>query len=146
MINPLPKLQGGNERRFQRFEEFLQSFVKELNDLAAEGGAVLVEGKRDAAALKALGYSGPIFSVSILTSNQAAREKLREDVRLMVILTDMDAEGRRLASRYVKFLTHEGVKPSLAQRKRLTAASGGIFRHVENLSRFAPESKGDHVS
>jgi len=121
-------------------EEFLPGFVNELNDLAGEGGAVLVEGKRDVAALKGLGYLGPVFTISILTSSQAARQKLRDEVRKMVILTDMDSEGRRLASRYVKFLTSEGVKPSLAERKRLKAAAGGVFRHVENLSRFADVS------
>jgi 5S rRNA maturation endonuclease (ribonuclease M5) len=129
----------GDGRRFHRFQEFLEGFVKELNDLSTEGGAVLVEGKRDVAALRAIGYSGPIFSVSILKASVAARQKLREDVLQMVVLTDLDAEGRRLASRFMGFLALEGVRPSLAQRRRLSAASRGIFLHIENLSRFAPE-------
>jgi 5S rRNA maturation endonuclease (ribonuclease M5) len=132
-----PRRLVGSERRFVRLEAFLPGFVKELNDLASEEGAVLVEGKRDAAAIQGLGYSGPIFTVSILTSSQAARQRLRDKVRRMVILTDLDAEGRRLASRYVKFLAIEGVRPSLSERRRLKAASGGVFRHIENLSRFA---------
>ena len=56
----------------------------------------------------------------------------------MIILTDLDTEGRRLASRYVRFLTQEGVKTSLAQRRRLSEASRGVFLHIENLQRFAP--------
>jgi 5S rRNA maturation endonuclease (ribonuclease M5) len=130
-----------DERRFREFASFLRDMVKELNDISSEGGAVLVEGKRDAAALKGLGYSGPIFSVSILTSSDAARQKLRNEISQMVILTDLDTEGRRLASRYVKFLAREGVKSSLAQRKRLSAASHGIFLHFENLIRFASDGK-----
>jgi len=126
------------ERRLSQFSEFLRTLVKELNDLSGEGAAVLVEGKRDARALTNLGYTGPLFTIAILTSSLAARERLREDVRQMVILTDLDGEGRRLASRYVKFLAHQGVKPSLAQRKRLSEASRGIFLHIENLGRFAP--------
>jgi 5S rRNA maturation endonuclease (ribonuclease M5) len=55
----------------------------------------------------------------------------------MIILTDLDSEGRRLASKYVRFLTQEGVKPSLSQRKRLSEASRGVFLHIENLGRFA---------
>lgn len=126
-------------RRFQRLAEFLPGFVKELNDLSSssEGGAVLVEGRRDVLALRALGYSGPLFSVSILTASLASRQKMRDEVRLMVILTDLDSEGRRLASRYVRFLAQEGVKSSLAQRRRLAAASRGVFPQIENLSRFA---------
>jgi len=133
------------ERRLSQFAEFLNSMVKELNDLSAEGAAVLVEGKRDAKALAGLGYSGPLFTVALLTSSVAARERLREEVRQMIILTDLDSEGRRLASRYVRFLMQEGVKPSLGQRKRLSEASRGIFLHIENLGRFAlsAENLGD---
>jgi 5S rRNA maturation endonuclease (ribonuclease M5) len=138
LLHPMAMLQ--RERRLSQFAEFLRSLVKELNDLSGEGAAVLVEGKRDAKALTGLGYSGPLFTVAILTSSVAARERLREEVRQMIILTDLDSEGRRLASRYVRFLTQEGVKPSLAQRRRLSEASRGIFLHIENLGRFAPSA------
>jgi 5S rRNA maturation endonuclease (ribonuclease M5) len=137
MIKRLPVPVDGDERRFQRFQEFLPRFIKELNDISREGGAVLVEGKRDALALKRLGYSGSLFSVSVLGSSEPERQRMREEVRLMVVLTDLDSEGRRLASRYVRFLAQEGVKSSLAQRRRLAAASRGVFLHIENLRRFA---------
>jgi 5S rRNA maturation endonuclease (ribonuclease M5) len=127
-----------DERRFREFASFLSDLVKELNDLSSEGGAVLVEGKRDADAMAGLGYTGPTFTVSILTSSAAAREKLRRDVSKMVILTDLDGEGRRLAARYLKFLSKEGVAASLAQRRRLSEASRGVFLHIENLRRFGP--------
>ncbi len=132
------------ERRFREFSSFLRNLVKELNDLSGEGAAVLVEGKRDAAALKGLGYSGPIFTVSILTSTKAARERLRREVSKMIIMTDLDSEGRRLAARYVKFLSQEGIAASLAQRRRLSKATRGVFLHVENLRRFAPS--GEHLA
>jgi 5S rRNA maturation endonuclease (ribonuclease M5) len=125
------------ERRFREFSSFLSSLVKELNDLSSEGAAVLVEGKRDVKALRDLGYVGPVFTVSILTASPAAREELRKGVSTMIILTDLDSEGRRLAARYVKFLSHEGVSASLAQRRRLSEASRGVFLHIENLRRFA---------
>jgi len=125
------------ERRFRGFASFLGDLVKELNDLSSEGAAVLVEGKRDASAMTDLGYTGPLFTVSILTSSAAVRVKLRKDVSKMIILTDLDSEGRRLAARYVKFLSHEGIEASLAQRRRLSKASRGVFLHIENLRRFA---------
>jgi 5S rRNA maturation endonuclease (ribonuclease M5) len=135
-MHPTAMLQ--RERRLSQFAEFLHALVKELNDLSSEGAAVLVEGKRDARALVGLGYSGPLYTLAILASSTAARERLRGEVREMIILTDLDEEGRRLASRCVKYLAQEGVKPSLAQRKRLSEASRGIFLQVENLGRFAP--------
>jgi 5S rRNA maturation endonuclease (ribonuclease M5) len=129
---------SSRERRFVEFAEFLNGLVKELNDLSGEGGAVLVEGKRDARALRGLGYSGPLFTIAIMSSSFASRQRMRKAVRQMVVLTDLDTEGRRLAARYVRFLSKEGISPSLAQRKRLSAASRGIFLHIENLRRFAP--------
>jgi 5S rRNA maturation endonuclease (ribonuclease M5) len=131
------------ERRFREFGSFLRDLVKELNDLSAEGAAVLVEGKRDARALTGLGYSGPIYTIAILTSNAARREKLRKEVSKMIILTDLDSEGRRLAARYVRFLSQEGISASLAQRRRLSKATRGVFLHVENLGRFA--LGGEHL-
>jgi 5S rRNA maturation endonuclease (ribonuclease M5) len=124
------------ERRFREFTAFLSDLVKELNDLSSEGAAVLVEGKRDATALRGLGYSGPVFTVSVLTSSTVARERLRKQVTKMIVLTDLDSEGRRLASRYIKFLSQEGIAASLAQRRRLSKASRGVFLHIENLRRF----------
>jgi len=141
MIKRLPKPVAGDDRRFQKFEEFLPGFIKELNDLSVHGGAVLVEGKRDVLALRGLGYLGLLFSATQLSSSRASRQKLREEVKEIVVLTDLDSEGRRLASRYVKFLAHEGVRSSLAQRKRLSAASRGVFLHIENLGRFAPDGR-----
>jgi 5S rRNA maturation endonuclease (ribonuclease M5) len=131
------------ERRFRQFGSFLRDLVKELNDLSAEGAAVLVEGKRDARALAGLGYYGPIYTITILTSNAAYREKLRKEVSKMIILTDLDSEGRRLAARYVKFLSQEGISASLAQRRRLSKATRGVFLQVENLRRFTID--GEHL-
>ena len=120
------------ERRFEEFASFLQELVKELNDLSEEGAAVLVEGKRDVAALRGLGYTGPLFTVSILTSTAAAREKLRREVSTMVILTDLDTEGRRLASRYIKFLSHEGVvRIPGPEEAALQGLAGGLPAHRE---------------
>ncbi|HKT21203.1 MAG TPA: hypothetical protein VJR06_01075 [Nitrososphaerales archaeon] len=59
----------------------------------------------------------------------------------MIILTDLDREGTLLASKFVKRLTHDGVQISLSERRRLKAASRGVFLHVENLGKFArPEA------
>jgi 5S rRNA maturation endonuclease (ribonuclease M5) len=127
------------ERRFEELASFLMDLIGELNALSAEGAAVLVEGKRDYVALRGLGYTGPLYTISILNSSALAREKLRTSVTQMVILTDLDSEGRRLASRYVKFLSNEGIRASLAQRRRLSRASRGVFLHIENLRRFAPD-------
>ena len=57
--------------------------------------------------------------------------------RKVVVLTDLDREGTVLASKFVRLLNHEGVQTSLSERRRLKAASRGVFLHIENLARFA---------
>ncbi len=127
-------IMGSPERRFQRFIEFLVEFIRELNDLSRDGAVVLVEGKRDAAALVELGYAGEIVTSSTLTSTSPTIRR----ANLIVILTDLDTEGRRLAARYIRLFSRMEVRTTLAARRRLSRASRGKFLHVENLIRFAP--------
>lgn len=124
-----------NPSQLERFEEFLTDFVRELNQVSDERGVVLVEGRRDAIALRSIGYRGEIVSIASL--KQRERRGLLESANIVVILTDLDREGRRLAARYVKLLIHDGIKSSLEYRKRLLIASHGTFLHIENLRRFA---------
>jgi 5S rRNA maturation endonuclease (ribonuclease M5) len=124
------------DRQFEEFIEFLTVFISELNALARDGAAVLVEGKRDKIAMVELGYKGPVITKASLHS-QKGIETLRS-VRLAVILTDFDGEGRRLAARYAEFFAHRGIDVSLTQRRRLLKAAKGRFLHVENLVRFGP--------
>lgn len=120
-------------RARQAFGVFIAEFVRDLNHLSEEGWALLVEGQRDEKALRSLGFDGRLVTLSTLSRlgpgafGNAAR---------VVVLTDLDREGGVLASRYVKRLTHQGFKTSLVERRRLKAASKGVFLHIEGLSRF----------
>ena len=127
------------EEKFNRFAEFLAGFVKDLNHLASDGWSVLVEGKRDWRALRALGYTGPCVTMVDLDTKGTACLPSQGKV---VVLTDMDRAGALLAARCIKTLSHQGFRVSLAERRRLKAASRGVFRQVENLSRLAPGGQG----
>ena len=113
-------------------------YVRDLNDRSADGWSLLVEGQRDSRALRRLGYEGRVVTVSTLARNGAGTVRKMKGV---VILTDLDREGAVLASKFVKLLQHEGIPASLGERRRLKAASRGVFLHIENLGRFArPET------
>jgi 5S rRNA maturation endonuclease (ribonuclease M5) len=124
------------ERRENAFISFLGDFVLELNQLSADGWATLIEGKRDERALRRLGYAGPVVQASEQGRGASAAASRYRGV---VILTDLDKEGGRLAARYSRVLAHEGIRVSTAQRKRLLVASRGVFRHIENLGRFSEQ-------
>ena len=125
------------QRVFQAFAAFLADYIRDLNHLADDGWSLLVEGKRDEAALRNLGYRGILVTKSSLVRNGPGAFGTSKKV---VILTDLDREGSVLASKYVRKLTHEGFRASLVERRRLKLASRGVFLHIENLSRFAGSS------
>jgi 5S rRNA maturation endonuclease (ribonuclease M5) len=122
------------ERAYQQFGEFLTGFIRDLNQRAEEGWALLVEGPRDQRAMRSLGYGGSLVTVSLVKRHSRA---MVPSLRKVVVLTDLDREGAALAAKFIRRLNHEGVKTSLEERRRLKAASHGVFLHVENLSRFA---------
>ena len=121
-------------KTYDEFGEFLGGFVTDLNNLTEDGWSILVEGPRDAQALRRLGCAGNVVTVSsVVTKGNAVFEN---DTKI-VILTDLDREGTVLAARYIKRLSHDGFKTSLRERQRLKNASHGVFLHIENLARFA---------
>jgi 5S rRNA maturation endonuclease (ribonuclease M5) len=120
-------------RVYQAFGSFLMDFVRDLNHLHEGGWVLLVEGPRDVRAMRKLGYRGRVATVGEVGRRGPTA---LGGARKVVILTDLDHEGALLASRYVRALTHEGLETSLRERRRLKAASRGVFLHVENLARF----------
>ena len=126
------------ERVYQAFGTFLVDYVKDLNDLSGHGWSLLVEGPRDLKAMRSLGYRGRVVTVSLLGRNGV---EAFGDAKRAIILTDLDREGTALAAKFTRLLEHEGMVASLRERRRLKAASRGVFLHVENLARFArPEA------
>jgi 5S rRNA maturation endonuclease (ribonuclease M5) len=121
------------ERAYQAFGAFLSDFIRDLNQRSGQGWSLLIEGPRDEKALRSLGYGGRLITVSMLGRNGAGTFG---DSKKVMILTDLDREGALLAAKFVKRLNHEGFKTSLTERRRLKAASRGVFLHIENLSRF----------
>jgi len=131
-----------NEKRYEEFGEFLEGFITDLNNSSEDGWSILVEGPRDVRALKELGCVGNVVTASLVVRKGNA---IFDGDRKIIILTDLDREGGVLASRYTKRLAHDGFKTSLLERKRLKKASHGVFRHIENLSRFAETVPGSHL-
>jgi 5S rRNA maturation endonuclease (ribonuclease M5) len=124
------------KKRYQEFGAFVLRLVMDLNHLSEDGWSVLVEGPRDARAVRKLGFSGNVVTIASLVKSG---NSVFEGRRRVVILTDLDREGAVLAARYIKRLSHDGIRTSLKERMRLKNASHGVFLHVENLSRFAPD-------
>ncbi|MGI0091907.1 MAG: toprim domain-containing protein [Nitrososphaerales archaeon] len=113
--------------------ESLSCFMRNLN--AEEDALVVVEGLRDAKALRASGFAGEVF----MLCQHASVVKL-EDVasrfKKTILLLDNDSEGRKLAERTKRILSGR-VRIDLFYQRELLPASKGKIRHVEELAPYA---------
>ena len=107
----------------------IRNFVFQLNLM--KGSVVVVEGKRDASALKKLGFSGQIiefhkFGGIVNFADYVARyEKL-------IILFDRDRKGRYLTGKTIQLLQRR-TKIDLSFKRKLTIITKGKIRFVEQL-------------
>jgi len=107
----------------------IRNFVFQLNLM--KDSVVVVEGKRDTAALKKLGFSGQIiefhkFGGIVNFADYVARyEKL-------IVIFDRDKKGRYLTGKTIQLLQRR-TKIDLSFKRKLTVITKGKIRFVEQL-------------
>jgi len=107
----------------------IKKFIDLLN--SEKDGVVIVEGKRDSAALVKLGYSGKIlefhrFNGMIKFADSAAK------YRNLILLLDGDRKGRYLTKKIIELLEHR-TKIDLLFKKKLVSITKGNIRFIEQL-------------
>jgi len=107
----------------------IKKFIDLLN--SEKDGVVIVEGKRDSAALVKLGYSGKIlefhrFNGMIKFADSAAK------YRKLILLLDGDRKGRYLTKKIIGLLEHR-TKIDLLFKKKLVTITKGKIRFIEQL-------------
>ena len=111
----------------------LRKFVKELND--ETDALVVVEGLRDAKALRDSGFSGNLFMLchnSSFTKLEGEASKFKKTI----LLLDNDREGKRLGRKTQEKLKGR-VPVDLYYQRNLLPASKGKIRHVEEFSTYS---------
>jgi 5S rRNA maturation endonuclease (ribonuclease M5) len=121
--------------RILRSVESVRSFIRKLNDESSNGALVVVEGPRDARALRALGFQGDLTTLSknggiVRLAGMAAQ------YRRTILLFDLDQEGRSLTKKAARMLEGKNNAIDLFFRRALVAATKGGIRQVEELGRF----------
>jgi len=119
------------------FEEFVELWGKLLGE--ADGGrvAIVVEGDRDRRAVRRLGWSGPVVVVHRGAPISATASGLAASRRKVIVLTDWDTAGGRLARRLRDFLDAEDLRLDLDYRRRFARILRGELTHVEGLFGWA---------
>ena len=107
----------------------IKKFMDSLN--SQKNCAVVVEGKRDSAALVKLGYSGKIlefhkFNGMIKFADSAAKYSR------LILLLDGDRKGKYLTKKIINLLEHR-TKIDLLFKKKLVSITKGKIRFIEQL-------------
>ena len=107
----------------------IKKFMDSLN--SQKNCAVVVEGKRDVAALVKLGYSGKIlefhrFNGMIKFTDSAAKYSR------LILLLDGDRKGKYLTKKIIELLEHR-TKIDLLFKKKLVSITKGKIRFIEQL-------------
>lgn len=120
--------------------ESLSHFIRKLNH--EENALVVVEGLRDAKALRDSGFDGEIFMLCH-KQNVSKLENEASKYKKAILLLDNDSEGMKLSARTQRILRGR-VKLDLYYQRELLPASRGKIRHVEEFSTYA-EKLAPHI-
>ena len=124
----------GTRSMDKRKMEKMLDLITDLADYSTRGVPILVEGKRDESALKGLGIEGRIIRVRQYRKRLFELAEELTFYKTVIILTDFDQEGEKLADELSKHLHSWGVQTILRERFRSTVSWAS--RQLEGLSRI----------
>ena len=108
-----------------------ESFIKTLEELKSR--AVIVEGKKDARALKALGLAN-IIPLNNTPLAEFAQKIAESQIHEVIILTDFDKEGRKLEKRLDLLLRSHKVRTNRRLRRILMGFGKGRIEDFKGVS------------
>ena len=123
------------EQRYALAHRALESCIEEN----AEGTVILVEGQRDEAALRELGFTGPIEKLNRGWPIDRVVVYITEEYGSCIVLMDWDRTGGRLQKRLMDSMTSLDIKPSDKCRRALSKAMKPDTMCVEDLPSFLRE-------
>jgi 5S rRNA maturation endonuclease (ribonuclease M5) len=128
-------MQEGRPKRTYDLEA-LEELIASLIDASCQGAAVIVEGRRDLLALRALGLKGPVIMASRRPALDLAEDAARNYPHI-ILLTDWDGKGDEMCSTIERHLRSAGSRPDGEIRSRLKKLVKKEIKDVESLSRYA---------
>jgi len=112
--------------------EKLEQLIQELRQQSDDGAAIIVEGKRDRRALRELGINGPV-RLGTQKALLELCEEVAEEYDKVIVLTDWDGKGDKLARLMAEFLNNAGVAVNIDLRKRIKALVKKRIKDIESL-------------
>jgi len=136
-------LLGGKDMNNEERLEVLNAILDELTEMCGES-VLLVEGMKDKMAIVLLGVNADTRTVQSEGGPLKVAERLFNERRSAVIMTDWDPKGEQIAEELEHALSSLCVKYDKTMRSRLRSMCGSEINDVESLpsfySRLATES------
>ena len=129
-------------RLLKEKEENIAQVLTELVEESAKGTPVLVEGKKDAEAIRILGVEGPILTVKTGGKSFFEIATGLENSRTLkvILLLDFDRRGKQGTNRLRQYMERSGMEVNLNVWRALLRLVGkdvqcveGITTYLENL-------------
>jgi 5S rRNA maturation endonuclease (ribonuclease M5) len=110
-----------------------EKIIEELEDLRelSQEIPVVVEGKNDEKALRDLGIGGDVFHISTGTPFYDFCEEIAGRYKDVILFTDTDAEGQKIAKRFKRYMSQKGVRVN--ERFQLSLMGKLDTHQVEHL-------------
>ncbi|MEW6043570.1 MAG: toprim domain-containing protein [Thermoproteota archaeon] len=119
----------------------LKEFISALN--CAQDSVVIVEGKRDTAALKSLGFTEEILEFHSFGGITKFADSV-SDYKNLIILFDFDKKGKYLTRRVIEQLERR-TRIDMSYKKQLISVTRGRIGAIEELTRYVPLVNGTIV-
>jgi len=116
--------------------EETQRIIDELRMQSEAGVPIIVEGRRDEAALRRLGVTGKVHCLKARGESRHEFLDRLDGTKEAIVLTDFDREGKELETWLYKELSQRGVKSDLKIWIRMRSLARSEVRSVEELPSF----------
>lgn len=120
----------------EKTSEQVEELLNELRESASAGVPILVEGMDDEGALRELNVKGQIFRVSNSSKTLLNFLESLTGFKQIIILTDFDRAGDKLAKFCAVHLKRLGVEPVIEFRQKLKALLRRDVKDIEGLAKF----------
>lgn len=124
--------------RLKEKEDKIREILETLAEKSAKGILIVVEGKKDAKALRAFNISGPILTVK--TGGKSFIDAIYEieatGSPIVILLLDFDRRGKEATSYIKKNLERAKIKPELKFWRDLHALLGHDMQAIEGLTSY----------
>ena len=116
--------------------EETQRIIDELRIQSEAGVPIIVEGRRDEAALRRLGVAGKVHCLKARGESRHEFLDRLDGTKQAIVFTDFDREGKKLETWLYKELSQRGVKSDLKLWIRMRSLARTEVRSVEEIPSF----------